>query len=479
MDSKEDSSPGKIISNTKLISPHYLLMMAGRLLPLISLFGAAILYAHSLSPADYALYQSVWMYVNLVAVIIGFGITTVIFSTQSASFIQFVKANIKVILPFYTILWATVLLLFAIASQQYAFSLKIWVILFMILQASNSITESWLIKNGGEIRYFAINILYSIVFFSWHYLVLYNGFDLEWLIKGILCFSLAKFLAIFTFAARHLRVARGNAKATGLFAHWTYNGINDIVGILSKWIDKLIMIYLLTPSEFAIFFNGSIEIPLLSIFVSFAGSLMMVQMTRRMEISESVVPVFRENFLLLSTIIFPVFFFLFFFSEPVFLLFFGPQYIDSVPIFTITILILPLRINNYGSILQVIGKGKLVTQGSIIDLILCIVLVFILYPILGMRGAALAMVLSTLIQISYYLWNGMRLLKTTLTALIPFKTLLIRFVACGILFWLLLYFIHDFNYVSKIICGCILIFICFLIAGKKYFRQILRAENNH
>lgn len=472
MDSMEDTGISKVIKDTPLISPHYLSMMAGRMMPLLALFGATILYAHQLPSASYAIFQSIWMYVNIVSVIIGFGITTVIFSSQATELARFIKENKRSIIFFYSLLWIITLTIFAFVSHQYTFTLKIWVIVFMMVQASNTILETWLIKNNGEVQYFLVNTIYGITFFIWHYQVLHSGFDIVWLIKGIVFFAFAKFILLIIFP-RRLHDEKPEKRITPtLLSHWTYNGMNDIISILSKWIDKLILIYLLTPSEFAIFFNGSIEIPLLAIFISFTGSLMMVQMSNRTKENQSVIPVFRENFLLLSTIIFPVFFFFLFFSVPIFHIIFGAQYEKSVPIFLITILILPLRINNFGAIMQVMGKGKIITFGSVIDLILCMLLVLILYPLFGMRGAAMAIVISTGIQISYYLWQSKRLLQTTFNDLIPVRALITRFLIVGFLFWILYYFIQIFSPIANIISGCILILACIVATGNRHYRQI-------
>ncbi len=472
MDSTEDSGIGKVKNNSSLISPHYIPMMVGRMMPLLALFATTILYAHQLPSASYGIFQSIWMYVNIVSVILGFGVTTIIFSSQVNTFLSLVKYKLKIITIFYTGLWIVALIIFAIAAHQYSLSLKLWVIIFIILQATNTITESWLIRNGGEVRYFLVNTSYGIAFFAWHFIVLRSGFDIEWLIKGIVCFAIVKFLLLIQFSKRASVEVQVPEQNPLIFSHWAFNGINDIINILTKWIDKLILVYLLTPTEFAIFFNGSIEIPLLSIFISFSGSLMMVQMAKGKEKNESVVPVFRENFLLLSAIIFPIFFFLLFFRYPVFHFIFGAQYVESVPVFLITILILPLRTNTYGGILQVLGQGKIITSGSVIDLVLCILLVLVLYPLFGMRGAAIAIVISTAVQAIYYLLHTRQVLQTTFTALVPIPALIIRFLSLGILFGILHYFVQSLAPFTNIISGCILILACFLATGAKYLKLI-------
>ena len=59
--------------------------------------------------------------------------------------------------------------------------------------------------------------------------------------------------------------------------HWAYLGMNEVLGVISKWIDKVFLLYLLTASDFAVFFNGSFEIPLFGLLISVAGSLMLIE----------------------------------------------------------------------------------------------------------------------------------------------------------------------------------------------------------
>ena len=98
---------------------------------------------------------------------------------------------------------------------------------------------------------------------------------------------------------------------------------------------------------------------------------------------------FRESFNMLSTIVFPLFFFLFFFREEIFSVIFKDKYNASIPIFAISIFILPLRINNYSVILQCFSQGKKIMMGSLIDIIIALILMVSLYPFMGSKGIAL------------------------------------------------------------------------------------------
>jgi len=472
MDRAENTFLSKMKNLSPAIDRNYFWMLSGRMSPLLMLFVVTILYSHRLTLEDYSGFQSLWMYSNVVSVIIGFGVTTLIFSTPPGVLSGFFRRNRRQIISFYLLLWIVTLFIFFVAAKQFAQSLKLWIIIFIIVQTINSITESGLIKRDGSFPYFLINIVYSLFFFGWHIVILQSGYNLESLVKGIIGFSMLRFLALVSIKRSAAQYPKRNPEENKEFRfHWISNGINDILSVFSKWIDKLILVYLLVPADFAIFFNGSVEIPLFSIFINATGAYMMMQMAKSINDHGFIRDIFKENFLILSSAVFPLFFFLMFFREPVFLTFFGEKYLASLPVFAITILILPLRINHFGGILQVYGKGKIVTIGAFIDLILAIFFVFLLYPISGMQGAAAALVISTILQIVFYLFHISHTLKMSVQSLIPLKKLLFRFLLAGVIFGLLNFLVSGLKPILQIISGCILIAGYAFIFGRKYLTQ--------
>lgn len=447
--------------------------MAGRLLPLMALLAVTVIYAHRLTLQDYGIFQSVWMYSNLVSVVLGFGVTTIIFATYAQTFFNFIRIHAKKVFGFYTILWVSAIAIFWVVTP-YTFILKITIVLFIVFQNMNSISESWLIRNQGDKIYLSINIVYSVSFFLWHYYVLRNGYVLETVMVGITALSVLKFLSLIWFRRIPSQENSGPTDTQAFLSNWTFTGIKDIIGIISKWIDKLILIYLLTPSEFAIFFNGSIEIPVIGIIFGMTGSYMMMQMTRSTPRKEWVITVFKENYYLLSAIIFPLFFFLLLFRQDIFLVFFGEKYLPSLPIFIITIFMLPLRINHLGTILQVYSRGNIITRGAILDLITATALVFALYPVWGMKGAAAAGVISTVIQLGYYLYQSAKVLNVSVVHLLPDAKLFVRFVIVGGLFFVCSLLLREQSSLLSFIVGLSFTGCLVLLLGRRYIIQIFK-----
>ena len=121
-------------------------LFTGRAMPVIVLFLITILYSRRLSYDDYGTFQSVWMYANIVNVIISFGFSSVILSTNLPFLFLFIKNNRKLITGFYIALWITGLVIFFFFAKNFNTSQKFLLIAFIIIQNIITVAETLLIK---------------------------------------------------------------------------------------------------------------------------------------------------------------------------------------------------------------------------------------------------------------------------------------------------------------------------------------------
>ncbi len=437
-----------------LFARKYLWLFLGRIMPLLSLFFITIIYSRQLSYADYGTFQSIWMYANIVNVIISFGGSSVIFSTNLSFLFLFIKNNGQLIISFYTILSIAGLTAFFLLAKNFNTSIKLWLIVFIIIQNIITIAETLLIKRRKEKISFVINVFYALLFFGCHLYILLSHYSLSNLIISLCGLSILKLFAIASVRAKNENY-KPVADEKHFLNHWGFLGLNEILGVTSKWIDKVFLLYLLTASDFAVFFNGSFEIPLFGLLISVAGSFMLIEFSGNIQLKNKIIALFKESFGLLSAIVFPLFFFLFFFREEIFAFVFKNKYNDSVPIFTISIFILPLRINNYSVILQCFSKGKKVMLGSLIDIIIAILLMIILYPAMGTRGIVLSIVISTYCQALYYLWHSAKILNIKMWELMPLQKLLLKFLILLALYFIIFLWLKHYSIIIKLIIGAL------------------------
>jgi O-antigen/teichoic acid export membrane protein len=446
-------------------------------LPLLILFLITIIYSRKLSLDEYGKFQSVWMYANIVNVIISFGFSSVILSSSLNFLFDFIKKNKKKIVFFYSILWITGFSAFYLFAKNFSDSLKLLLIAFMIIQNVSTITETFLIKRQGEKISFAINFIYSLLFFGWHIYVLQTNYSLFYLIAGIAILSVLKWMVMLLIPAKTGLFAKPTTSEKQFLNHWIYLGSNDILGIVSKWIDKIFLLYMLTTADFAIFFNGSFEIPLFGLFISVLGSFLLIEISRNTQGTSKIIKLYRESFNMLSSIVFPLFFFLFFFRHELFSIIFKDKYNASLPIFVISIFIIPLRINNYSVILLCFSKGKKILLGSLLDIAVAILLMLALYPIMGTRGIALAIVIGTFCQVAFYLWHSARTLSTSVFQIIPLKKLFFKFVALLALYFILFFAVSEIQLKIKLAVAVIFTTLIIVAGIIKYIKPLLKKEN--
>lgn len=441
-------------------------------MPVIILFVIAIIYSRKLDYDDYGTFQSVWMYANIVNVIISFGFSSVILSTSLDFLFSFLRKNVRSVIFFYTALSIVTLLAFFYFSKNFNLTEKYLITGFIIIQNIITVTETLLIKQGGEKKAFVINLFYSLLFFGWHLYVLFTSYDLKYLVGGICIVSILKLVFTLLFTVKK-NVAPIPLTDQKFLSHWAYLGFNEILGIIAKWIDKIFLLYLLTSADFAVFFNGSFEIPLFGLLISVTGSLLLIEISANIQSPSKISNLFRENFKMLSSIVFPLFFFLLFFREEIFSLAFKNKYNASISIFVVSIFVLPIRINNYSVILQCFSQGKKILWGSIMDILLAALLMIVLRPFLGTQGIALAIVIATWFQVIYYLWHSKSILKIPITQLVPVKNLLMKFLLLFVIYLLLFLLLQKLSIVISLSIAAVVTTVAIIAGMWSYIKPLL------
>jgi O-antigen/teichoic acid export membrane protein len=389
------------------------------------------------------------MYASLINIIGSFGVSALLLSTPLPNFIGFAKAHKKEVIAFYVLLFSAIVLFFYFFEQNLAPATKWLLIILFAARNVASIGEVLLIKKHKEVLLFVVNAGYALLFFASHYYFTVVPFQMHLLLVLLITLTLLKAAVLLLWPVTYPAESTGNKK--GLISNWFFFGLNDLFGVTAKWIDKLFLVYLLTPAQFAVFFNGSIEIPLFALLISVVGHVLLVEIAPKLHQKAEVVALFRSSFFLLASVIFPLFFFFFCFSHDLFSELFNNKYNNAVSIFKVSVLIIPLRITNYTALLQCYGKGKTIIIGSVLDLAISLLLMFLFFPHLGTIGIALAVVLGTYIQSLYYLWHSAKVVGTSLLDLVPFGPLAFRFLINGIPFMVIEPLLHAYAGTTRLL----------------------------
>ncbi|RYZ50385.1 MAG: hypothetical protein EOP49_14065, partial [Sphingobacteriales bacterium] len=407
-----------------------------RLFPALANVIVMVLFSRALSTEDYGHYQNFWIRLLLLSSLAGMGLPVTLL-TYSPELIRGFARKLATSRIFIMVLWPLMCaVVFAWLEYRAVGMVSLLSGGILLLYAGYAVLEAMMIAAKKFPVISLLNGLFAAWFLIIHYYVLREGYDIHrifgWVLAGMLVrFALLGFIArkVYSTAAVQEPAQELVAKASKL---WLHLGFYDLTIIVFRWIDKFFISLFLTAQLSAIYFNGSQDVPFLPLILGAVSSSVLVQLAGKTAGSGVLAQeLISRSSRLLASLVFPIFFFLFFFAEEIFSVVFSAKYQASVPIFLVSILVLPLRSYNYTTVLQHLHRGDIINKGAILDLALACILMYPFYLTLGLPGVALSFVISTYVQVGYYLWNMSRLLRKPVASLIPWNDWAWKFLLFG------------------------------------------------
>jgi len=441
-----------------------------------------IWYSRQLPEDIYGSYQLFWIQLYVIYPFMCFGIHTLII-TYSRDFLANILSRIK--LKHYLLFFGWLLGMGSLFGWLQSSDGNVGFftsLLFILSFAISVITESLLIVFR---KYKIISITgfgYALAFCIIHQLALQGNFSIQSVFSCVLIINL---LRVFIYSCAVLV----EVKKDGGYAHeeidipsirslWIHLGIYDIVQVLSCWIDKFVIALLLTAELSAVYYNGAQNVPFLPLLLSAAGSAVLLQLadgSRHTEAGNTVTLV-NQSGRILSSIVFPVFCFLMFFRNELFVTVLSDKYIPSIPIFAISILALPVKAYSFTTVLQRQHKGNIINAGAVGELLLACLLMYPLYQLMGLPGVALSFVISTYLQAAFYLIYAGRLLGVNPLTLVPLVNWLIKLIVFGTIF-IAIHYMGNIYFTGKftLILGALVMVV---LVALSLFTELKRKKNH-
>lgn len=408
-----------------------------KLFPAVANLFVLILFSRCLSPTSYGQYQNFWIRLLLIGTIAGIGIPTLVLTYRPEQWLHYyhqISARFK-------LTWLGGLIIFSALFAYLEWNeiripifISVGILVFYVLY---NIIESLLISFQKSHQVAVINFVFSAIFILIHLGVWSQQIELFqlWFLLALVMFlrlSVLFFLLISNIKNLAIHdVSQYSFEAARKL--WLHLGWNDIIQIVFRWIDKFLISILLTAKLSGIYFNGTQDVPFLPLLLGAVSSSVLVQLSSQKSNGNQLV-LMKNTSKFMGSFIFPIFFFLLFFSDELFLNVFGDNFKEAIPLFLITILVLPLRAYNYTSVLQHLHQGGVLLKGAIADLLIALILMYPLYLLWGMKGMVLSFVVSTYLQVGYYLYFICKNSATTLSDILPIRTWLTQMIVGLILF---------------------------------------------
>lgn len=295
--------------------------------------------------------------------------------------------------------------------------------LFLLLNVPIAVLEAYVLGLGQRRAVALVSVGYAGLFILSHGLLVEALLSSEGLMSGLLLASALRLAALGYLAQRGpAPPALAEVPAwPAVRSHWAHTAFNDVVQVLFRWVDKLALNFLLPAALFALYFNGTLDVPFLPLLLGAAGSTLLLHFNEPGLTDAARLATLRAAAVLLGRLVFPLFWFLLFFRRELFGVILAHRYDAAVPLFVVSSLVVPLRAYNFTALLQHKGQGHRISRGAVLDLALALALMYPLYWLLGLAGVALAFVLSTYAQAGYYLGHTARLLRVPWASLVPWR----------------------------------------------------------
>jgi O-antigen/teichoic acid export membrane protein len=198
-----------------------------------------------------------------------------------------------------------------------------------------------------------------------------------------------------------------------------------LVTLLGNLLDKAIIAVSFGPKQYAIYSVGAIELPLDTIFQASVAAVLratLPALARDGQTAE-IARLLRAAVRKLSLIVLPAFVFMLAFSHDFVVLVFTPKYAESVQIFRLYLLLVPLHSVVLSPVPQAFGLTRINFYISLAGVVVKLVLSFVLLRTLGYYGPAAATVAANYFCALVYFLVILRLLRRSAATLLPWWTM--------------------------------------------------------
>lgn len=212
-------------------------------------------------------------------------------------------------------------------------------------------------------------------------------------------------------------------------------GLTYLLQNMNVYLDKLLISSYVTPETYGIYANGTAEIPFIGWFTLSVVTVALPTMSYMYNAENNKTGMFQLwGKLTKNTAIFlyPVFWVLLFYSQGYIDFLYSKKFVESVPIFIIFLMKLPLACTVFGNILIIMNRKKYIVYNMTLGILINVVLNYILINRFGMIGATTAAAVTQYILVILQLIQINRFSGIKFSKLLPYTELFKIFFVSGI-----------------------------------------------
>lgn len=212
-------------------------------------------------------------------------------------------------------------------------------------------------------------------------------------------------------------------------------GITGVLGFGYALIAGTLISHFMTTTDYAIYRNGSIELPFIGTVVTSITMIYLPIISNLVAENkmEEVISIKQRLNNIVAAIVYPIIAVIIFLAKDLILLLLSAKYVLSIPVFIVFTCILFLRITDYQDILVSAKKSKVVLVGNILFVVINIFLVLVGIKLYGVLGASIGVLLSVAILAFFLTYKTSEHLKIRIKELIDYEKIGFILAICMVL----------------------------------------------
>lgn len=300
--------------------------------------------------------------------------------------------------------------------------------LYPIFDLPLNVIIYWLVADRKAIYATWVSLINAIAHFGAIVLPVLLGFSLDIVIVSLNSVVFVQFFVFFAFVLLYFKNQVFNWNIGLMVNQLKYSiplGMSSIMGILTKQLDGFMVAFFFDMQVYAVYINGATEIPLIMIISNSVVAVLTPEFVRFFQQQKKleILRLWHSSIRKVAIIFFALTSFLFLFGADVIILLFSEKYVESISVFRIYLLLIPLRITQYGAPLIAAGKTSLIWKTSVVGLLINAILNPILIYFFGVNGAAIATVIAVYITVIWLLKGCVSVLQVSWREILPWNKL--------------------------------------------------------
>lgn len=423
---------------------HSTFLILSKIANYAAIFFTGVVLTRSLSKAEYGTFSQVVLLSMTISLILGVWLAKSIYffvPTSGRKKEIVLQTNLVLFVLGLTAGLAVWLFRYQISSwfQNPALaSLAVYVSLYVLMLTLFQLSEAFFISVDRAHILALTNFVFSLVYVTVLSYVLLKGVSLCQLLTVIilLYLGLNAFVLtnMITFPGAGCRIL--NAEFLRRQFHYAAPlFLSSFVIVVGRQIDKFIIAAVYPTTDFAVYFRGALELPVVMIVTYTISNMLLPKFVQLFQAGreKDFLRVWHEAIKKTTILIYPLFTIFFFISHRFLTFLYTDRYAESVPIFRIYLLVLLLQVTAYDCVLQATGRTREIFYASMINVISNLTVSLILIRVVGLRGAAIGLVFGQVISTCYYLIRIRRIFSLSFALIFPwFHVLKVLALAMGL-----------------------------------------------